>query len=111
MGATLSQWPHSELNTRTSAVSLKASRASRPEASGVAEAYVTRHGWEVDLWTVDSKRRGGAAHALTGRTPWLFLIDGDGVILAEGHGERIDELVASALGWTVHEGVEEGAGA
>ncbi len=80
------------------------------ESSGVAEAYVARHGWEVDLWTVDSTRRGGAAHALTGRTPWLFLIDGDGVILAEGHGEGIDQLVASALGWTAHEGAGDGAG-
>ncbi len=37
---------------------------------------------------------GGREHRLTSRTPWVFVLDPGNVILAEGHGSRIKELVS-----------------
>ena len=45
---------------------------------------------------VDASGARGPAHALTARTPWVFVVDRDGVILSEGHGGRIAELTAGA---------------
>ncbi len=50
--------------------------------------------WDAEIRTVEAGRLGGWEHALTSRTPWVFVIDEAGVILAEGHGSRIAELGA-----------------
>lgn len=68
--------------------------AVSPEPYEVARDFAVEYGWGVDVFSIDPGRRGSAAHRLASRTPWLFLIDGNGVILAEGHGERIAELTA-----------------
>ena len=62
------------------------------EDASSAQAYVAGHAWRVDTWTVTSPKIGSPAHALTSRTPWLFLVDPDGVVIAEGHGDEIDEI-------------------
>ncbi len=62
-----------------------------------ARAYVAEHHWGTEIRTVSAAQLGGAGHALTSRTPWLFVIDTAGVILAEGHGSRIVELGAILL--------------
>ena len=59
-----------------------------------AQAFVTEHKWDAEIRTVAAGRLGGWEHALTSRTPWVFVIDEAGVILAEGHGSRIAELGA-----------------
>ncbi len=59
-----------------------------------ARAYVAEHEWDAEIRTVEAGRLGGWEHALTSRTPWVFVIDEAGVILAEGHGSRIAELGA-----------------
>ena len=59
-----------------------------------AKAYAAQHEWDAEVWTVEAGGLGGLGHGLTGRTPWIFVLDEMGVILAEGHGRRIVELVA-----------------
>ena len=59
-----------------------------------AEAYARQQGWPVEVAVVDASAARGPAHALTARTPWVIVVDRDGVILSEGHGRRIAELTA-----------------
>ena len=59
-----------------------------------AQTYVERQGWEVKVGVVEAGSNGGPANVLTGRAPWVFVANGAGVILAEGHGNRIAELTA-----------------
>jgi hypothetical protein len=62
------------------------------EARGSATAYAKRHGWRAEIWSVDGSQPGTLAYALTRRTPWTFLLDGEGRVLAEGHGARVDGI-------------------
>ncbi len=59
-----------------------------------AQVYARQQGWPVEVGVVDASLARGPAQALTGRTPWIFVIDRAGVILSEGHGGRISELTA-----------------
>jgi hypothetical protein len=34
---------------------------------------------------------------LTARTPWVFFLDREGVVLAQGHGAKINEIAADVL--------------
>ena len=70
--------------------------SSEPHSS--AQAYVTEHAWDVSVRTVPEASLGSRAHALTSRTPWLFALDGDGFVIAEGHGSRIEEIGGLFLG-------------
>ncbi len=57
-------------------------------------AYARGNGWDVDVVQVpdDFTAPGGR---LVMRTPWLFLLDPEGVIVFEAHGSRLDELTAA----------------
>lgn len=66
--------------------------ALSPEPPSVAGAYAEEHGWDVPVWTVDAARLGGRAHALTSRTPWVFVLDARGVVVSEGHGTQLTRL-------------------
>lgn len=70
--------------------------AVSPGPISEAASYAREAGWSVRVGSVepDGSTRGGA---LTGRTPWVFAVDGAGRVVAEGHGSRIHE-VAQALG-------------
>jgi hypothetical protein len=70
--------------------------AAEPWESAVA--YAEGHGWEAEVWVVESGGLNGAEAALMGRTPWLFLLSPEGVILAEGHGEELPRI-AQPMGW------------
>ncbi len=64
------------------------------EAQEVADAFVSKHGWNAAVLTVDATVSGSPNHTLTSRTPWVFALDSEGVILAEGHGKNIAEIAA-----------------
>lgn len=51
-------------------------------------------GWSVPVVSVDAGVPGSPEQALTKRTPWVFALDADGTILAEGHGASISEVAA-----------------
>ena len=83
------------LERHESGVSVVALSSESPEE---ANRYSSDHGWGVDAWTVAGIGLGSRAHAITARTPWLFAVDGDGVVIDAAHGwdiERIGGLVAS----------------
>jgi hypothetical protein len=63
------------------------------EPPETAEAFAREQGWGVEVWQVEA-RTGSREHALTSRTPWVFLLDGEGRILKEGHGSRLAELTS-----------------
>jgi thiol-disulfide isomerase/thioredoxin len=64
------------------------------EEPATARAYAAEHDWSTEVWTVSASRLGGPGHTLTSRTPWVFVLDPAGVVLAEGQGSRIAELTA-----------------
>ena len=66
------------------------------ESLEAAQAFAEGQKWRVDVGVVEAGSTAGSASALTGRAPWVFVANGAGVILAEGHGSRIAELTAGA---------------
>ena len=60
-----------------------------------AYQYALGHGWNAEVWTVVADILDVFGYALTRRTPWVFLLDGEGMILAEGHGSRIAEIAGN----------------
>lgn len=70
--------------------------SQEPHAS--AQAYASEHAWDVSVRTVPEASLGSREHALTSRTPWLFALDGDGFVIADGHGSRIEEIGGLLLG-------------
>ena len=65
------------------------------EPIAAAAAYVGEHGWNVDVASLEVGMLGGQAHSLISRTPWIFILDADGVVLAEGHGDQLAELAGA----------------
>jgi len=70
-------------------IRLVAATSARLEAASV---FLSTHSWESELWILENQDGTPGKRPVTGRTPWIFLLDGDGVILSEGHGQRIEEL-------------------
>ena len=66
---------------------------SEPVESG--RAFASRNGWMVEIATVETDSKGATRGRLTGRTPWVFVVDQDGILIAEGHGRRLGEIVAA----------------
>jgi hypothetical protein len=60
------------------------------ESFEAAQAFAENQEWGVGV--VEAPSTVGSASALTGRAPWVFVANGAGVILAEGHGSGIAEL-------------------
>jgi hypothetical protein len=58
--------------------------------------YLASFHWRPEVWRVGSEEGVGNKRSITARTPWVFLLDEDGVILAEGHGKRIGTVTE---GW------------
>jgi thiol-disulfide isomerase/thioredoxin len=73
------------------------------EPSDAATAFALEQGWGVEVWQVEA-RTGSPAHALTSRTPWVFLLDGEGRIQKEGHGSRLAELTSGVSDFVAEAG-------
>jgi len=58
-----------------------------------AQRDAEEQGWEVEVGVLETEPSGEMAAALTGRAPWVFVANGAGVILAEGHGDMLPELI------------------
>jgi len=67
------------------------------ERAEQAAGYAERHGWEVDVRVTD-RPRPEVERAIVKRTPWVFVIDGGGRIVYDGHGERLEEALRTAAG-------------
>lgn len=61
-----------------------------------ARAFAERQGWRVEVGVVASESVPAAEQLLIGRSPWVFVIDGNGVILSEGHGSWVSEVADRA---------------
>jgi hypothetical protein len=53
----------------------------------VAQAFARQQGWDVEVAVVE-------VGPLTKRTPWVFVLNAEGVLVAQGHGSRISQLTA-----------------
>ena len=72
-------------------VRIVAATTATPEEG---RSFLSTFGWHPEVWTVDSGVGPEGRRPLATRTPWLFLLDGNGVVQAEEHGGRIEELAA-----------------
>lgn len=59
--------------------------------------YLASFGWRPEVWSFQEDSRELPGPSITGRTPWIYLIDGAGVVLSDGHGRRIEEITRE---WT-----------
>lgn len=62
----------------------------------MAEGFATRYGWSVEVVSLAPDTRLKSRPSLTTRTPWSFVVDETGVVLAEGHGRRLQEIIEMA---------------
>ena len=60
-----------------------------------AKRFIEQHGWRAKI--VPRGSLGSIGESLTSRTPWVFITDPEGTIVAEGHGSRLPELSRTAL--------------
>ena len=71
----------------------------------LAEAYSVRQRWPIEVVSVGSGIDGSGARALTRRTPWVFAIDEDGLVVASGHGRKLTQvaraLIPTHSSWTL----------
>ena len=63
----------------------------------LAEAYSVRQRWPIEVVSVGSGVDGSGARALTRRTPWVFAIDEDGLVVASGHGRQLPQLARALI--------------
>jgi len=61
-----------------------------PQQRGIE--FLASFGWHPELLTVPPSDGWTKSRALVARTPWAFLLDEDGVILAEAHGRMVSQL-------------------
>ena len=52
-----------------------------------ATDYVRERQWPVVVTSTEP-----ADHTITGRTPWVFAVDGQGRVVAEGHGRHLSDV-------------------
>jgi hypothetical protein len=66
-----------------------------PEPLETAKTYAIAHGWSGEVWAVDSALTGSLGFALTQRTPWAFLLNGNGVLVSDGHGSEAMGMIGA----------------
>ncbi len=66
------------------------------DAPAQASVFRDTHGWRTDLLSVQHFAPKSAERALTGRTPWLYLVNPSGQLVLMDHGSRL-EAVDSTL--------------
>ena len=74
-------------------------------ARSLAEAYSRGQRWPIEVVSGESSVDGSGEQALTRRTPWIFAIDEDGLVVASGHGRKLPQvaraLIPTHSGWTL----------
>ncbi|MBT8396752.1 MAG: hypothetical protein HKO65_06125 [Gemmatimonadetes bacterium] len=68
-----------------------------------ANQYASDQGWGLEVWTLGDEPSDTPGYALTRRAPWVFLLDGEGVIVKEGHGSKIAEIARTAQAQIAHD--------
>ena len=79
--------------------------ALSPAAPASANGYAREQRWRVEVVSIAGATDGNGVHALTRRAPWVFALDGDGRVLASGHGRKLAE-VARELDYETRDGKE-----
>ncbi len=59
---------------------------------GVARSFAAAQGWSLETASVSEQGAGSGGHRLVRATPWLFLLDQDGVVQFESHGGDLHGL-------------------
>lgn len=62
-----------------------------------AEAYAVAQGWPIEVVSVGSGVDRSEVHALARRTPWVFALDEDGVVVASGHGRELPQVAQAVI--------------
>lgn len=65
---------------------------------GPAATYAERFGWQVDLLSVAQTPQSSRESFLVSRTPWVYVLDSDGVVRFQDHGaelRRLEEAIAA----------------
>jgi len=61
-----------------------------------ARSFIRAQGWDLELAVTASSPRRSSTRGLTGRTPWVFVVDEAGLIVAHGPGRQIAEITGEA---------------
>jgi hypothetical protein len=59
------------------------------DSPGAAAAYASKHGWPPGVFTVAPNGARDLQAQLTRRTPWIYVVDGEGRLIHEGHGAQL----------------------
>ena len=57
-----------------------------------AHAYARVQQWRVEVVSTKTGAAGSGGHALTRRAPWVYAVDGEGRVVAVGHGRKLPEV-------------------
>lgn len=64
---------------------------------GVAREYVDQHRWNTPLLHLDTSGGRTTERFVTARTPWLYLVDTKGTIVANTHAALLGETMESIV--------------
>ena len=68
--------------------------AIAPGPPGAAAAFAREMGWLVPVGTPDGLDD-ETVQMVAGRVPWVIAVDGEGVVVGEGHGSRLAEVAGA----------------
>lgn len=63
-----------------------------------ASAFLREFDWKPQIWAGEGGQISAPPLPLTRRTPWVFVLDANGIVVAEGHGRWIESLAEESAG-------------
>ncbi len=69
-------------------------------ARSVAVGFAEESQWVAPVVSLPGQLPESLVNAIVRRTPWIFVVDDEGVILLEGHGGQVSELLQGGWGLT-----------
>lgn len=69
--------------------------SSESHADGLA--YAEHYGWKLAVRSAVVPLIGGQARVLVRLTPWVYGLDGGGIVVATGHGSEVDRVATELM--------------
>ena len=85
------EWAGHFTSTAPSGTTIRRIAVTR-DLPGQAASYAERFGWEVDLLSVAQTSQSSRESVLVSRTPWVYVLDSDGVLRFQDHGAELNRM-------------------